>query len=48
MALNDTALRTARPREKAYKLSDGRGLSLLINPNDSKWCRLRYRFQGRE
>jgi integrase len=48
MALSDTVIRTARPRDTAYKLSDGRGLSLLVNPNGSKWWRLRYRFYGRE
>jgi integrase len=46
MALTDTAIRLARPRERAYKLSDGRGLCLLVQPNGSKWWRYRYRFEG--
>ena len=48
MALSDIAIRSARPREKAYKVADGDGLTLLVNPNGSKWWRLRYRFAGCE
>ncbi len=48
MPLTDTKIRGARAREKAYKLADGDGLTLLVNPNGSKWWRLRYRFGGRE
>lgn len=48
MRLNDLAIRNAQPRDKAYKLADGGGLTLLVNPNGSKWWRLRYRFGGVE
>jgi hypothetical protein len=48
MALTDTAVRNAQPRETPYKLTDGDGLTLLINPDGSKWWRLRYRIGGRE
>lgn len=48
MSLTDTAVRLAKPRDRAYRLSDGRGLCLLIQPSGSKWWRLRYRFQGAE
>lgn len=48
MALTDKALKQAKPREKAYKLADGKGLYLLINPNGSKYWRLKYRFGGKE
>ena len=48
MPLTDTAVRNARPRERAYKLSDGRGLCLLIQPNGSKWWRFRYYWEGAE
>ena len=47
MALTDTAIRLARPRERAYKLSDGRGLCLLVQPNGSKWWRYRYEYPTR-
>lgn len=48
MALTDTKIKTAKPREKAYKLADERGLFLLINPNGSKYWRFKYRFGGKE
>jgi integrase len=48
MPLTDIALRHARPRERVYRLNDGRGLVLLIQPNGSKWWRFRYRWQGVE
>ncbi len=48
MSLTDTKIRSAQPRDKAYKLADGGGLTLLVNPNGSKWWRLRYRLGGRE
>jgi integrase len=44
--LNDTQCRTAKPKDKPYKLSDGKGLYLEIKPNGVKaW---RYRFELRE
>lgn len=48
MALTDAQVRQSRPRERAYKLSDGHGLCLLIQPNGSKWWRYRYRWLGAE
>ena len=48
MPLSDTAVRSAKPREKAYKLSDEKGLYLQIDPNGSKFCRLKYRFADKE
>lgn len=48
MPLTDTACRTAKPKEKPYKLADGNGMFLLLNPNGSKWWRLKYRYEGRE
>jgi len=38
--LTDTEIREAKPKDRPYKLSDGGGLYLLINPNASKWWRL--------
>lgn len=40
------SIQNAKPRETPYKLSDGRGLHLLVSPNGSKLWRLRYRFDG--
>jgi len=48
MKLTDSAIKAGRPREKAYKLADGNGLTLLIYPNGSKHWRYRYSFNGRE
>lgn len=47
-ALSDLRIRTARPRAKPYKLADGGGLYLLVQPNGSKLWRMKYRFMGRE
>ena len=44
--LTDMQCRTAKPKEKAYKLTDGRGLFLEVRPNGRKaW---RYRFALRD
>ena len=48
MSLTDTATRGAKPRDKPYKITDERGLFLLVAPSGGKWWRLRYRFEGRE
>jgi hypothetical protein len=40
--------KTAKPRDKPYKLSDGGGLYLLVNPDGSKYWRMGYRFEGTE
>jgi integrase len=48
MPLSDTAARSAKPREKAYKLSDEKGLYLQVDPNGSKFWRLKYRFADKE
>jgi integrase len=45
--LTDTQLKNAKPKEKKYKLSDGGGLFMQINPNGSKLWRLSYRIQGK-
>jgi len=48
MALSDAAIRKAKPTGKPQKLADGGGLYLLLNPNGSKWWRIKYRYEGRE
>lgn len=48
MSLTEALIRKAESREKPYKLSDGNGLYLLINPTGSMWWRFRYRFDGKE
>ncbi|MDR2709947.1 MAG: tyrosine-type recombinase/integrase [Burkholderiales bacterium] len=48
MPLTDTSARNAKPKGKPYKLSDGDGMYLLIQPNGAKWWRLKYRIGGKE
>lgn len=48
MPLTDTAIRAAKPKAKPYKISDERGLFLLVSPNGSKYWRLKYRYIGKE
>lgn len=48
MAITDVAARTAKPREKEYKLTDSHGLYLLVKPTGSKCWYLKYRFEGTE
>ncbi len=48
MALSDTRVRTLKPRDKAFKLSDEKGLYLLVSPNGSKHWKLKYRYDGKE
>jgi integrase len=48
VALTDTAIRKAKPAEKALKLFDERGLFLLITPPGGKLWRFKYRFGGKE
>ncbi|AOR60411.1 tyrosine-type recombinase/integrase [Pectobacterium parmentieri] len=48
MALTDIKVRTAKPADKQYKLTDGNGMHLLIHPNGSKYWRLQYRFGGKQ
>lgn len=47
-SINDTQVKNAKPLQKPYKLADGRGLVLLVNPDGSKWWRLRYTVDGKE
>ena len=42
MALSGVKVRSAKPEAKAYKLTDGEGMVLLVHPNGSKYWRLRY------
>ncbi|EIN8658246.1 MULTISPECIES: tyrosine-type recombinase/integrase [Enterobacteriaceae] len=48
MALTDIKVRTAKPMDKQYKLTDGSGMHLLVHPNGSRYWRLQYRFGGKQ
>ena len=46
--LTVTAIQKAKPTEKQYRLTDERGLTLLVRTNGSKLWQLRYRHEGKE
>ena len=46
MNLTDTAIRSAKPKGKPYKLTDGQGMYLLVNKS-GKYFRFDYRFTGK-
>lgn len=48
MPLSDAAVRTAKPKEKPYKITDSGGLFLLVTPSGGKLWRFKYRFNGAE
>lgn len=48
MPLSDSAIREAKPRDKAYKLSDGEGLYLQVSTSGAKLWRWKYRIHGKE
>ncbi len=48
MALTDAKIRAAKHTDKAYKLTDGAGMFLLVHPNRSRYWRPRYRILGKE
>ena len=48
MKLTARQVETAKPTEKPYKLADGGGLYLLVNPNGKRYWRLKYRSLGKE
>ena len=46
--LTELGVRKAKPSSKRKKLTDGRGLYLLLHPNGSKYWRMKYQFMGKE
>uniref|UniRef100_UPI003F61BABB tyrosine-type recombinase/integrase n=1 Tax=Erwinia sp. V71 TaxID=3369424 RepID=UPI003F61BABB len=48
MKLNARQAESAKGKDKPYKLADGGGLYLLVNPNGAKYWRLKYRVAGKE
>ena len=48
MALPDTKIRSAKPKDKPYKLADSGGLFLYVTPIGSKLWRMKYRYMGKE
>jgi integrase len=48
MAITDVKARTAKAKDKPYKVSDCDGLFLLVTPTGGKWWRFKYRFGDKE
>ena len=48
MVLTDMKVRTVKPADKPFKLTDGERMHLLVNPNGSKYWRLQYHFIGKQ
>ncbi len=48
MPLSDAQIRNSKPADKPYKLTDGGGLFLLVNPGGSRLWRWKYRYGGKE
>ncbi len=48
MKLYDKTIKDTKPRKKAYKLFDGKGLYLEVTPSGSKLWRLKYHYLGKE
>lgn len=48
LKLTDIALRSVKPAAKPFKVFDGGGLYLIVNPDGSRWWRFKYRFGGKE
>jgi len=48
MALTALQVKGAKPADKPYKLYDGGGLILLVQPTGAKYWRYRYSFTGKE
>ncbi|MDP1637899.1 MAG: tyrosine-type recombinase/integrase [Candidatus Nitrotoga sp.] len=47
MALSAIEVKGAKPKNKPYKLSDGGGLFMLVQPNGAKYWRMDYSFAGK-
>ena len=47
MALTDKEIQALKPREKRYKVTDGDGLYLLVNPAGGKYWYMKYYLGGR-
>jgi hypothetical protein len=45
--LTDSLIRKAKPSDKPQRLTDGRGMYMLLNPDGSRWWRLDYSVHGK-
>ena len=45
--LTNTEIKNLKPKDKPYKVTDGGGLFILIQPTGGKLWRYKYRFLGK-
>jgi hypothetical protein len=48
MALTDTKIKNLKPKDKAYKEFDEKGLYLLVSTQGTKHWKFKYRYDGKE
>ena len=48
MPLTELKCKNAKPSDKIQKLSDEKGMYLMVNPSGGKTWQLKYRFEGKE
>lgn len=48
MPLTAQEVKNKKPKDKQYKVSDEKGLFMLVHPNGSKYWRLNYRYGGKQ
>jgi hypothetical protein len=46
--LTDIKLKSLKPKEKLYAVTDEKGLSIEISPKGGRWWRFKYRFGGKQ
>lgn len=46
--LTDSKIRSAKPHDKTFKITDSHGLYLLVSTSGSRLWYFRYRFDGKE
>jgi len=46
--LTNVLIRNAKPKDKLYRIADGKGLNLEVPPDGAKRWRFRYRFGGKQ
>ena len=44
----DVVYRNAKPKDKPFKVTDGKGMFLLVNPDGARYWRMAYRFAGKQ
>lgn len=44
---SDVTIRNTKPKDKPFRISDGDGLYLLVNPDNTRWWRLDYSITGK-